>query len=134
MRVLVCGDREWSNRQLLYSVLDEINSPDQPIDAVIEGEARGADTMARQWAEWTGIPVERYPAEWGVHGRAAGPIRNKRMLVEGKPDLIVAFHDDLERSKGTAHMVSEGRRVGMAIYLIGNRTRHHIPAKSDLQA
>jgi hypothetical protein len=77
------------------------------IVAVIEGEAPGADTMAREWAEDNGVLPEKFPADWDRYGRAAGPIRNKQMLVEGKPDLVLAFSYDLKTSRGTRNMVTQ---------------------------
>jgi hypothetical protein len=62
-----------------------------PNDTVIvHGDAAGADRLAGQWVTNRMLKVERYPADWAKHGRAAGPIRNEQMLEEGKPDLLVA--------------------------------------------
>ena len=108
MRLLVCGDRNWWDaltiRTELFSRMPSV---------VIEGEARGADTIAREEAESLGIPVEKYPADWEKHGRAAGPIRNKQMIDEGKPDFVLAFHDDYENSRGTRNMVSQAQDRGI---------------------
>jgi hypothetical protein len=41
-----------------------------------------------------GVPREPYEVpqgEWDELGKKAGPLRNQRMLDEGKPDLVVAF-------------------------------------------
>jgi hypothetical protein len=46
------------------------------------------------------MPVIAMPADWANHGKAAGPIRNRKML-DLKPDLVLAFHADLTNSKGT---------------------------------
>lgn len=106
MRVLACGGRDFFGRNLVYAVLDPM-----VIDVLIEGEAPGADTLAREWATEQGIPVERYPADWNRHGKAAGPIRNRRMLVEGKPDLVVAFPG----GRGTANMISQAEAAGVKV-------------------
>lgn len=111
MRLLVCGDRRWDQRQFLYETLDEYEG----VEVVIEGEAAGADSMARDWATSRGIPVRAFPAQWDAHGRAAGHIRNAQMLREGKPDIVVAFHNDIERSKGTKHMVAIARKAGIPV-------------------
>jgi YspA, cpYpsA-related SLOG family len=49
MRILVCGDRNWSNYTRLATILDDIDAK-ATIDLIIEGEAKGADTMARGWS------------------------------------------------------------------------------------
>jgi hypothetical protein len=50
-------------------------------------------------------------AEWETLGRKAGPIRNERMLTEGKPDLVVAFPG----GRGTAHMTRLAREAGVEV-------------------
>jgi hypothetical protein len=45
------------------------------------------------------------------HGRAARPIRNQRMLDEGKPDLVVAFPG----GRGTTDMIRRAERAGVPV-------------------
>ncbi len=134
-RVLVCGSRDWDDQDIIWTMLDGLFAhilssidwvPDPGTITIIDGAARGADTMAYKWAECMieqglGQVVfsERYPADWDQHGRAAGPIRNKQMLVEGKPTLVLAFSDDLSVSRGTANMVKQSRAAGVPVYVIG---------------
>jgi hypothetical protein len=87
------------------------------IDVVIEGEARGADTMGRLAAEDFGIPVLKFPANWGVYGKVAGPIRNRQMLSEGRPDLVLAFHNDIANSRGTKDMVKAAMKAGIETHV-----------------
>jgi hypothetical protein len=81
------------------------------ITLVIAGGARGADAMAEWWAKAAGVPRDVYQADWTGLGRKAGPIRNQRMLDEGKPDLVVAFPG----GRGTADMVRRCREAGVEI-------------------
>lgn len=125
MRVLVCGDRWWGrsidgvenartrkDQHLLNSTLSKLHQQHR-FTVLIEGEAKGADTLARLWAEANRVHVDPYPANWETFGRAAGPIRNRQMLVVGKPELVVAFHRELSNSKGTRNMVQQAQRVGV---------------------
>jgi hypothetical protein len=112
MRLLVCGGREFSNFVAMETCLDAIHLGNRgPVELVIHGAARGADTMAGQWALRRGIACTAYEADWAHEGRAAGPIRNKRMLDEGIPDLVVAFPG----GRGTANMVRQARERGFEI-------------------
>lgn len=113
MRILFCGDRHWTNLKIICDVMDALKP-----DFVIEGEAQGADLLARDAAEYFDIPVIKFPADWKKYGRAAGPIRNTQMLNEGMPELVVAFHDDIQNSKGTLNMVqqSEKRKIPVKVY------------------
>ena len=109
MRVLVCGGRKFDDKAMLERALGEIE-----ITELIEGAAKGADTLAREWAEVKKIPVRTFKAEFGRYGRAGGPIRNKKMLAEGKPDLVVAFPG----GSGTANMVGLARAAGVPVRLV----------------
>ena len=108
MRVLVCGGRDFRNYGMVIRALDAL--PERPT-VIIHGCARGADTLGETWAIGRDIPTLRFPAHWDDHGPAAGPIRNKRMLDEGKPDLVIAFPG----GKGTANMVSQARAAGVKV-------------------
>jgi YspA, cpYpsA-related SLOG family len=132
VRVLVCGSRTWAETTtpIIASVLTGLYEEHYPFSdpfVVIEGEARGADTYAHNWAEWydghvsgDGGPVELepYPADWATHGKAAGPIRNQKMLTEGRPDLVVAFSDDIEHSRGTKDMLVRAKKAGIPAILV----------------
>lgn len=120
MRLLVCGSRDYRDRNRLNRTLDGV-AGEWKIDLVIEGEATGADTLARQWAASLHLPVAKYPADW-TQGPKAGPERNKKMLAEGKPDLVVAFvtaDKTLTRSRGTYDMVKRARIAGVRVIVVG---------------
>lgn len=124
MRILVCGDRNWSNWHAMGDVFRLEANLD---DVIIEGEARGADKMARSIAEAAGLEVLRFPADWEKYGRAAGPIRNSQMLSEGKPEAVWAFHNDIISSKGTRDMVKKSLKKGLPVRLFTNRGEIQIP-------
>lgn len=113
MRVLVCGDRNWYDQALIDTALDALHASSKgPISVIIEGEARGADKMGRSWAERRNVLCLPFPADWRRYGKAAGHVRNKQQFDEGKPDLVLAFHDDIAGSKGTKHMVNYAKSQG----------------------
>ncbi len=83
---------------------------------IIHGDCpRGADALADTWREVPGLHIDPHPANWDKHGRSAGPIRNREMLKE-KPDLVIAFTDDLESSRGTKDCVTEAGRLGIPVW------------------
>jgi hypothetical protein len=63
------------------------------------------------------MKLKVFSANWEKHGLAAGPIRNRQMLTEGKPDLVIAFHENIEKSKGTKNMLELAKQAGVATYL-----------------
>lgn len=109
-RVLVCGGRDYADANRLYGVLDELHRK-QGISCVIEGNARGADRMAGYWARKHRIDNLKFPADWATSGKAAGPIRNRQMLEEGRPDLVLAFPG----GRGTADMVRQAKAAGVSV-------------------
>jgi hypothetical protein len=116
MRVLVCGGRNYNNRDHVFNTLAEIDAERGPITCIIHGAATGADHEGMIWAQMmaeSGRVIAHAPfaADWRVFGKAAGPIRNKRMLAEGNPDVILAFPG----GRGTADMVRQARAAGVEV-------------------
>lgn len=109
MIVLVCGGRFYEHRDRVYSVLDQIHAK-LPITLVVHGAARGADAFADEWAADRKVARDPHKADWMTHGKAAGPIRNQKML-QRKPDLVVAFPG----GRGTADMVRRAKAVNICV-------------------
>lgn len=118
-RVLVCGGRNYSRADIVKAVLDEhvgwagVNDLKWP--CIVHGAASGADALADDWALGKDVLVDSYPANWAVHGRAAGPIRNQEMLESGI-DLVIAFPG----GRGTADMVRRAKAAGIPVIKINS--------------
>lgn len=120
MRVLICGGRDIP-RHIAFNWLDR-NLGDYLMDAtgcysgltvthIIQGGARGADEGAKDWAKSENIQCLEFRADWKHHGKAAGPIRNRKMIDEGKPDIVLA----LPGGKGTANMIKQAYERGLDV-------------------
>lgn len=131
MRVLICGDRNWTDREkiaqqlrLLHLIYDRaywetdgfITGTSVDMLTIMHGAARGADTIADEEASKLGFRIQAFPADW-LLGRRAGSIRNQVML-EQHPDLVLAFHSNIEESKGTKDMVKRARAAGIPTEVI----------------
>jgi hypothetical protein len=116
IKLIFCGDRFWRNKSFIRETMDIIRSNIGEF-VVIEGEASGADSFARDIAEDILLKVEPYPADWEKYKKAAGPIRNAQMLKEGKPHGVVAFHRDLLYSRGTKNMVEQALKAGLPVWI-----------------
>lgn len=119
MRLLICGDRHWTDVVLIAKWIDDLKP-----NVVIEGGARGADTIAANLARDRHITVSSYPADWDTYGPAAGPIRNADMLELGNPDRVLAFHDNIDSSKGTHDMVKRALEAGKRVTIISHSGIH----------
>lgn len=133
MRILICGSRTYNRPVLADGTLG--NEGDDPLlDAVmtgfyedwvhdvtfIFGDARGADKSAHITAKASEYPFDGpYKADWDTYNKRAGFLRNRRMLDEGQPDIVVAFVDKpLAQSKGTDMMVNLARGAGIPTYVV----------------
>jgi hypothetical protein len=114
-RILVCGGRDYLDYLKVQKTLDEAILGTNADDVtIIQGGARGADFLAKVYAYcwgWGGLNCIEYPADWHKNGRAAGHIRNKQMLEEGKPDLVIAFPG----GRGTADMIRQAKEAGVEV-------------------
>ncbi len=118
-RLLVCGDRGWLDKNLIFRTIEKYKDR---IELLIQGECSGADLIAKEAAQLYDIPLPKkeYPAEWHKYGLAAGSIRNREMLGREKPHVVFAFHDNIDKSSGTADMLSAAWDAGVKCYLISH--------------
>jgi hypothetical protein len=138
--ILVTGDRRWRHPERLAQVLDQAAAEAGGGVRLLVGDCpTGADRHAARWARQRHVPVQLFRARWeqmaaeGRPRRAAGPLRNRAMLdaldqAEGER-LVVAFHDDLGRSRGTRQCVAEARRRGYPVTLIDATGQQTLPAR-----
>lgn len=114
MRLLVCGGRNYAKRLELYSALTWIDKTQFRITTIIHGACHlgGADIMAGDWASMNGIEVAEFPVNHTIDGAwpAAGPRRNLRMLLDGRPEVCAAFNG----GNGTANMLTQVARYGLS--------------------
>lgn len=125
-RVLVCGGRRYgvtpraqrgraaedqalTERGIMRRELKR--AKEEGATVLIAGGANGADAYCERWAAEHGLHVVRFRADWDAHGPAAGPIRNARMIAEGKPDLVIAFPG----GRGTADCVRQAKAAGIPV-------------------
>lgn len=111
VRVLVCGGRDYDDLGAVWSQLDTFHALQGPISVVIHGGAKGADALAAKWAIINCVPVLTFLSDWHTYGRAAGPMRNAKMLTKGQPDLVLAFPG----GRGTADMVRQAKAAGVEV-------------------
>lgn len=94
-----------SSGTIVYIVVNRIHGAIEYVSAGLP------DALAHDWAVVNWTQFEEYKADWDTYGLAAGPLRNQRMLDEGKPDVVLAFPG----GKGTADMVARARKAGVRV-------------------
>lgn len=112
-RVIIAGTRSFNDYNLLKENCEYLlrESMEKHQIIIVSGQAKGADTMGERFAKEHGLPCEYYPANWQIHGRAAGPIRNKEMA--NNADALIAFWDG--HSRGTRSMINLARKMGLQV-------------------
>lgn len=113
-RILVCGGRNYADWSTVANTLDAIYKLYLRGIELCTGGQHGADELAWKWATRNNVPCRQMYAAWGEQGRSAGPIRNKRMLDEFKPQLVVAFPG----GRGTRNMVKLAKEAGVPVRFI----------------
>lgn len=123
LKMIVNGSRGFSNYVYLRDALKELfmikgYNPTQV--EIISGGARGADQYAIRFATEYNLKLTIMNADWGVHGKRAGIIRNQEMLDYATSDpndraMLISFWDG--KSKGTKHMIDIAQKSGIDIRL-----------------
>jgi hypothetical protein len=111
-------DLAWPQQRVAAELL--ARSEGRLVHLLLHGGARGADAAIGRAAQQLGWSALVMPAQWQLHGRAAGPIRNRELLEQAiaravarsSPGslasvLVVAFPG----GAGTASLVREARRM-----------------------
>jgi hypothetical protein len=107
MKIIVTGGRDYALVSHIFEVLNEL----QP-EHVTHGDCKtGADAIATEWCRKNGVPYTCYPAHWSRYHRAAGPMRNGRMIHCSGADIVVAFPG----GRGVADCVKQAKKFGMEV-------------------
>lgn len=131
---LVAGSRSIKNWSIVFHVLDSESHRIQGLTirgvhlkgfrAIIHGSAQGVDKLAETWAGARDVPFLRVKARWDVEGKAAGMLRNERMvdLLEDQTTRMGIIIWDGE-SPGTEHTLRllETRRIPHSLFIVQGR-------------
>lgn len=117
VRIMVGGPRDatpslgWFTARMLWILR---TFPDKEKILIIDGKAKGIDTMAYEFAKKHGYAYKRYPAEWDKYApktpngkNPAGMIRNGTMLRASTH--YIAFWD--YKSRGTGGAIREAEKM-----------------------
>ena len=110
MRVIIAGGRDYHNYDTLLEAISECQFD---IDTVVSGGAKGVDALGEAYAIQMNLKLNIYNADWEANGRAAGPIRNRKMAENA--DGLIAIWDG--KSKGTKNMIETATKLGLRVYI-----------------
>lgn len=115
MKTIIAGSRAIADYALVAAACRDCG---WTITEVVCGCARGVDTLGELWAKRNGVAVRHFPANWALHGKSAGFIRNKEMIRYA--DALIAIWDG--ESRGTSHTIQEARKRGLSVYVVNAST------------
>lgn len=134
VKVVIAGPRDFNNQSFVFSALDMVfsklfknqNEYDNSLRIngsgnieIVEGEATGIDSLAREYAISKDIKYKEFPADWNKHGKAAGPIRNKQMAEYS--DILIAFRYVDNPSRGTENMIRQAKENKLKVITVNIR-------------
>lgn len=120
IRVLICGGRDYDDAENVALVINLLKNVYRDL-IIIEGGARGADTLAREEAKRRGIHCATVPALWDTYKKGAGDKRNRAMVFGLEPHVVVAFPG----GRGTENCVRHAKEQKIDTVLIGWNEGHH---------
>lgn len=131
---LVAGSRDYTNYAEFARITDHLLSQVAgKYDLIVfEGEARGADTLAKKYASEKGYKLAPYPADWDLYGKAAGLWRNEVMTSEVSlypKKAALFFVDDVpnnQTSRGTWHCISQAQDRGIPLKIWNYKSRKFV--------
>jgi hypothetical protein len=116
-RILVTGSRNWTDPDVITRILDFALQHQTTLSILVGDCPTGVDRITFDWAAVNEVPVTRYEAHWLEEGRAAGPLRNQRM-VDARPHVCIAF--PLGESRGTRDCVKRAEAAGIKVINYGD--------------
>ena len=101
--LLIAGSRNFEDYNLLKEITDYTLRNRNENIVIVSGGARGADTLAKQYAYEKQYEYLEFKADWNTFGKSAGYIRNEEMhkfISQFENRGALYFWDG--ESKGTA--------------------------------
>lgn len=110
MKMIIAGGRDFNNYEMLKEVMTNL-PPNEGVDEIVCGMASGADMLGHMWAKDHRIALKEFPAQWGIHGRRAGYLRNVQMGEYA--DEAIVFWDG--ESRGSKMMIDIMNRLNKPV-------------------
>ena len=115
IKLAVVGSRSFADKALLFDILDRSR---HRIQLIVSGGARGADTLAQEWAQARSLPCQVFHPKWqdehGRFDRRAGFKRNVDVIKNA--DEVLAFWDG--QSPGTKHAIELARKQNKVVQIV----------------
>lgn len=117
MRLIIAGSRSFRDYNILVDNIEILcfKCDVSPHDLeIISGGAVGADSLGEIYAQKNNLPLTIMKANWDVHGKSAGMVRNSNMSEIA--DACIVFWDG--KSRGSKNMIDIATKKGLKLFWI----------------
>jgi hypothetical protein len=114
MNLAIIGSRNFTDEKLFKEKIIPILAHLEEEVVIISGGAKGADTLAENYANQNNLKMIVIKPDWKKYGRGAGIVRNTEIINQS--DMVIAFWDG--QSKGTKDSVSKAKKLGKVVHVI----------------
>lgn len=121
-RIIIAGTRTLSDYDLLRKVMSQafgfLSMQEIQEMKIVSGGCRGADKVGETFAHNNGLICVRFPANWNLYGKKAGPLRNEEMAKYASEacGILMAFWDG--KSRGTKNMIDTAKKYSLEIHIV----------------
>lgn len=117
-RIIIAGSRDFNDFEKLQKEADSVVRKLDGKVKIISGSASGADRLGEKYANMHGIDIIRFPANWNLYGKSAGPRRNEEMAryASESNGILLAFWDG--KSRGTKNMIENARKYRLSVKVV----------------
>lgn len=114
-KLIVAGGRDFNDYDRMSADLFDLaeNELEAEQVSIVSGMARGADSLAVEFADREKVKLHEFPAQWDTYGRSAGYHRNADMAAASHG--LLAYWDG--KSRGTMHMINIARNKGLRVWV-----------------
>jgi predicted Rossmann-fold nucleotide-binding protein len=124
MRVIVCGGRDYHERDIVFALLDKFVEVLGEITTLVHGAARGADSIAAEWAELRCVPDEDYRPDYNKYPGWQAPLIRNQLMADKGAAFCIAFPG----GRGTEDMIYKARAAKIPVITVWDRLEDFKPA------
>jgi hypothetical protein len=115
VHLAVVGSRAFTNQEVVFYFLEAYHQVfGDNLTIVSGGCPSGPDHFAELFAKQNNVPIILYPADWDIHGKAAGFIRNSDIV--NRCDEVIAFWD--RKSNGTRDTIRKAEKQNKEVIIV----------------
>jgi len=115
MKIAIVGSRKFTDFELMNrTVTSYCASKNILIETIVSGGAKGADTLAEQFAKVHGLKMKVFYPNWELFGRNACSVRN--MQIVAYADIVFAFWDGV--SPGTKDSITKAEQMNKELIIL----------------